>query len=310
MKILRLFILPAALAFAHAGIAETGYIFSVDSKTVFGEGSTIYFNHSNSAKKSASPAEYGSNKAEAMEQKYELLLAKNGTISIFGNTPGGRLSVSTYAPERRSIEVSGEKINITPLEAASLAEYMSPAAILYKAAHLDAFKNDLRKLNPGGGKELKISEDSIQYCDNSLSYAIGLSGGKMASADLREAKSGKKFLELSLEYDGEDAFPSNGVIRMYSPASGKLQSTESFRVKLTKEIADIEKYGLFDISGGGKFKITDSRVRPYKTYEYSGGIPSVQEAEKLPSAEASSGSPQKKSPYQRKIEKFFTSEGK
>lgn len=273
LVVIMLFFVSAYMAFA-----ETSLIFSVaESEYISDErNSTIYVGN-------ASPSAINIGDAHNKKtdhRRYEVLVDKNGAISICKDgSLSGNLEI--YKPGEYFAEIIEKNRRVVISRANfEFTEYSSFSALLYMALNLTSFTDALVESKPGQKYGTAISNESILYSDDTLSYSISLKDGRITSIDAHNKHSKEKFSTISLSYaSSESPFPKEATLEIFS--KGKIQLRLNLAFELLREAKSEEAQKLFDTRDLGEFEFTDMRLAPLKIYNYSNGIPPVKVAEAL-----------------------------
>ena len=274
LVVIMLFFVSAYMAFA-----ETSLIFSVVEYEYISDerNSTIYVGNGSSP--SAINIGDAHNK-KTDHRRYEVLVDKNGAISICKD---GLLSgnLEIYKPGEYFAEIIEKNRRVVISRANfEFTEYSSFSALLYMALNLTSFTDALVESKPGQKYGTAISNESILYSDDALSYSISLKDGRITSIDAHNKHSKEKFSTISLSYaSSKSPFPKEATLEIFS--KGKIQLRLNLAFELLREAKSEEAQKLFDTRDLGEFEFTDMRLAPLKIYNYSNGIPPVKVAEAL-----------------------------
>ena len=274
LVVIMLFFVSAYMAFA-----ETSLIFSVAESEYLSDerNNTIYVGNE------LSPPAINIGDAHNKKphhRRHEVLVDKNGAISICKD---GLLSgnLEIYKPGEYFAEIIEKNRRVFISRANfEITEYSSFSALLYMALNLTSFTDALLVSKPGQKHGTAISNESILYSDDTLSYSISLKDGRITSIDAHNKHSKEKFFTISLSYaSSESPFPKEATLEIFS--KGKIQLRLNLAFELLREAKSEEAQKLFDTRDLGEFEFTDMRLAPLKIYNYSNGIPPVKVAEAL-----------------------------
>ncbi len=249
----------------------------------------------------------------------KLFADENGVALFLDNVDDRKVSeLMLYIPDKGCVNITspsakgGFRSQQTVLlkDADCMTIFLSPVFMLYGVGNLDKFKNRLSKLSEAGKiGDLKISDDEISYSDKHFTYGVSLQDGRIISAQTAPKATGELISKISVLYGEEkSAFPKEIKLELFS--GGKCRSEIVYALDGYEE-KPAGSCDIYDLSDLGKSMFMDMRFKPMKFYDYSGGIPSYEEAESIKGLNApqvvgtSESGAKAPCPYMARVKEFF-----